>query len=446
MQKKVKTEKRSREELEFLPAALEVLETPPRPAARMIALLISTFFFAAIYWAIAGRIDTVAVAEGQLVPSDRVKLIQPLENGIIRAINVRDGQEVKAGDILISLDPTETAANVEALKSDLTKAKLDESVAAALLNPNPTYTFSAQNGADETLVSAARAQLLGEVKKLQASLALVDSEVEEQRAIYIQNETQLKKAKDTTPLITDRLDGLNQLDKQGLVRKPELLATRRSLIENKSEILSARSGMDQATARIESRNKRRIELIETARSDALQRRAEALRKIASIEQQLFKEQRRQKDRDLKAPVDGTVFGLSIHTVGGVVTTKDVVLRLVPAGSTLELECKVLNKDIGFVQEGQEVEIKLETFPFTRYGLIDGVVKQVWRDAIPDENRGLIYKAEITLKQNKILVGNRWQPLVPGMSAQAEIKTGDRSIISFFLSPFLRYRDEALRER
>ena len=446
MGKQQQKENRRPEELEFLPAALEVLETPPRPAARLIALLISTFFFAAIFWAITGRIDTVAIAEGQLLPTDRVKLIQPLENGIVRAINVKDGQEVKAGDILISLDPTETAANVEALKSDLSKAKLDEAVASALLTPNPIFSFSGPSDAGEILISAARAQLLGEVQKLQASLAFVGAEIEEQRAIYIQSETQLKKAQATTPLIADRLDGLNQLDKQGLVRKPELLGTRQRMIENKSEMLSAQSGMDQASARIESRNKRRIELIANARSEVLQRRAEALRKIASIEQQLKKEERRQRDRDLIAPVNGTVFGLTAHTLGGVVTTKDIVMRIVPEGSTLELECTVLNKDIGFVEVGQAVEIKLETFPFTRYGLIDGVVKQVWRDAIPDEKRGLIYKAEISLKQNKILVGKRWQPLAPGMSAQAEIKTGDRSIISFFLSPFLRYRDEALRER
>lgn len=118
----------------------------------------------------------------------------------------------------------------------------------------------------------------------------------------------------------------------------------------------------------------------------------------------------------------------------------------PVNSTLEIEAKVLNKDIGIVAVGQPVEIKLETFPFTRHGLIPGVVKQIWRDAVPDDKQGLVYKTEIALKETRILVGSKWVPLAPGMSVQAEIKTGDRSIISFFLSPFLRYRDEALCER
>jgi hemolysin D len=141
-----------------------------------------------------------------------------------------------------------------------------------------------------------------------------------------------------------------------------------------------------------------------------------------------------------------VVGLSVFTVGGVVTTKDVLMRIVPAGGALEAEAVVLNQDIGVVEVGQPVEIKLETFPFTRYGLIEGEVKQVWRDAIPDEKKGLVYKAEVRLKQDKILVGDKWVPLAPGMATQVEIKTGERRLIQFFLSPFLRYRDEALRER
>lgn len=141
-----------------------------------------------------------------------------------------------------------------------------------------------------------------------------------------------------------------------------------------------------------------------------------------------------------------MFGVSVATIGGVVATKDVLARIVPDGSPLEIEAVVLNKDIGFVSIGQNVEIKLETFPFTRYGLVNGVVRELARDAIPDEKLGLVYKALIDLKETKILVGSKWVPLAPGMQVQAEIKTGERRIIQFFLSPFLRYRDEALRER
>jgi membrane fusion protein, hemolysin D len=437
---------RTRDELEFLPAALEVLETPPRPLARGVALLIAAFFCTALGWSIFGRIDTVAVAQGQLITTERVKLIQPLDNAIVRAIHVHDGARVKAGDLLVELDPTEPQANVEALRTDLLKAQLDAAVAAALLEDAPATSFRTPAGASGLLVDAARSQMLGEAEKLKAALAAIDADIDELQGQVASFETQLKKAENIQPLIAERLDDLQILNDKQLARKPDILAARQQRIENQSEILTATSGIKQARARIESRLNKREEIKATARADILQRRGEALRRVASLEQQVRKEERRLGDRQLRAPLDGTVFGLAVFTVGGVVTTKDVLLRLVPEGSRLEVEAVILNRDIGFIEKGQPAEIKLETFPFTRFGLIDGDVKEVWRDAIQDDKLGLVYKAIVSLKQDRILVGSKWVDLAPGMSVQAEIKTGDRRVISYFLSPLLRYRDESLRER
>ncbi|MEZ5901266.1 MAG: HlyD family type I secretion periplasmic adaptor subunit [Hyphomicrobiaceae bacterium] len=436
----------TREELEFLPAALEVLETPPRPAARLSALTICLFFLSAVLWAIFGRVDTVAVAQGQIVPKSRVKLIQPLETAIVRAIHVQDGQFVKAGDVLIELDPTDAASNYGALRADLTKAQLDAAVTEALDSNDPDGNFQPPKDAPSILVEASKAQLHGELEKLAAVLAMQSSDLEEQEASLATYQSQLRKAQSAEPLVEERLAGLEQLNAKNLVRKPDLFATRQQKIDNASEQESARSAIAQTQSRIESRQRKIEEARASFRADVLQRRADALRRIASLEQQLKKEEQRQKDRLLRAPVDGTVLGLAIFTVGGVVSTKDVLLRIVPAESELLLEATVLNQDIGFVEVGQAVEIKLETFPFTRYGLIDGEVREVWRDAIQDEKKGLVYKAEVSLKQKDIRVGDRWVPLSPGMAAQAEIRTGDRPVIQYFLSPLLRYRSEALRER
>jgi hemolysin D len=438
--------KRTRDELEFLPAALEVLETPPRPLARAVALLIATFFCAALAWSIFGRLDTVAVAQGQVITTERVKLIQPLENAIVRAIHVHDGARVKAGDLLVELDPTEPQANVEALRTDLLKAQLDAAVAAALLEDPPETSIKVPADASGVLVEAARSQMLGEAEKLKAALAAIDADIDELQGQIVSFETQLKKAENIQPLIAERLDDLQVLNDKQLARKPDILAARQRRIENQSEILTTTSGIKQARARIESRLSKREEIKASARADLLQRRGEALRRVASLEQQMRKEERRLGDRQLRAPLDGTVFGLTVFTVGGVVTTKDVLLRLVPEGSRLEVEAVILNRDIGFIEKGHSAEIKLETFPFTRFGLIDGEVREVWRDAIQDDKLGLVYKAVISLKQDRILVGSKWVELAPGMSVQAEIKTGDRRVISYFLSPLLRYRDESLRER
>ncbi|MEQ1612361.1 MAG: HlyD family type I secretion periplasmic adaptor subunit [Hyphomicrobiaceae bacterium] len=438
--------KRNRDELEFLPGALEVLETPPRPAARMTAMTICAFVIATLTWATLGRIDTVAVATGQIVPTSRVKLIQPLENGIVRAIHVREGSRVKAGDALIELDPTDAQANIDVARYELLKANLEASAAAALLTDDPQAAFKVPDGADPTTAEAIRSLMLGDFEKTRAALASIAADIAEQQGSLNVYEAQLAKAKQVLPLTEERLQGLEDLNDKQLVRKPDLYGARQQWLEGTNEIASASANIAQANARIEARTSKRAEILAGARADALQKRGDALKRMAANEQQLKKEEQRRGDRTLRAPVDGNVVAMTAFTVGGVVTTKDIILKIVPADAVLEIEAVVLNRDIGFVAKGQSVEIKLETFPFTKYGLIPGVVKEVWRDAIQDERQGLIYRAEITLLADKILVGDTWVPLAPGMSTQAEIKTGDRRVIEYFLSPFLRYKAEALRER
>ncbi|MGI9426358.1 MAG: HlyD family type I secretion periplasmic adaptor subunit [Hyphomicrobiaceae bacterium] len=435
-----------RDQFEFLPAALEVLETPPRPAARFILFAICAFFASALTWAIVGRIDTVAVAQGQVVPRGRVKQIQPLENGIIRTIHVKDGQAVRKGDPLITLDPTETEANVETLRYDLLKARLDAATALARLAEDPEQALVIPAGAKGVLLEASLSEMRGLVERALAATLAIDAEIEEQKAALINYRQQLEKANADMPLVEERLADLTYLDQKQLARKPELQQAKLRRIDTVAEIATAKSNIAQTKARIAARERKRAEAVATHRGDALEKRSEALRKIASLKQQLLKEERRRKDRTLRAPINGVVAGLSVFTESGVVTTKDPLMRIVPENSVLIVEAFVLNKDIGFVAEGQDVELKLETFPFTRYGLINGKVLQIWRDATQDESRGLVYKAEISLKETRILVGKAWQKITPGMSVQAEIQTGKRRAISFFLSPFLRYRDESLRER
>lgn len=441
-----KDQRRTREELAFLPAALEILETPPHPAARVTALLIAGLFTAALAWSIWGRIDTVAVAQGQLVTMDRVKLVQPLESGVVRAIHVRDGQSVKQGEVLVELDPTEAQANVESLRFDLLKAQLDVASGSAILTDDPASSFAPPSGVGGDLAELTRLKMMGEWQKHLSAMAGLAAEIKDQDEALSTLKIELKKFEDTLPIIEERHSTIQDLYDQGLTRKPELLQLRQTMIETKASIVSNHAQQAQTQARRDTRVRKHEETAAAFRAEHLERRTEALRKAASLEQQILKEERRASDRKLRAPVDGTVFGLAVFTVGGVVTTKDVLMRLAPRGSELEAEVMILNKDIGFVREGQPVSIKLETFTFTRYGLIEGELKSVGRDAIQDEKQGLVYRAVAALKADKILVGDRWTPLAPGMAVQAEVKTGDRRVIEYFLSPLLRYRDESLRER
>ena len=175
-------------------------------------------------------------------------------------------------------------------------------------------------------------------------------------------------------------------------------------------------------------------------------RSEAMRLAARLEQELAKAEERLRSRVLRAPVDGTVQQLAVHTVGGVVSPAERLMIVVPSDAALEVEALAANKDIGFVHAGQEAAIKVESFPFTRYGLVDGEVAHVSADAVADESLGLVYPMRIAMASERILVGDAWTPLAPGMAVTVEVKTGQRRALDFFLSPFRRYQDEAMRER
>ncbi len=174
--------------------------------------------------------------------------------------------------------------------------------------------------------------------------------------------------------------------------------------------------------------------------------AEAERKAASLTQERVKADSRQRLMTLVAPVDGTVQQLAVHTVGGVVTEAQVLMVVVPTDEALEVDAFLENKDIGFVRAGQEAVVKIETFPFTRYGTVAATVAHVSDDAIADEKKGLIYSARARLARTSIRVDERMVNLSPGMAVTVEIKTGQRRVIEYFLSPLLQYQDESLRER
>ena len=221
---------------------------------------------------------------------------------------------------------------------------------------------------------------------------------------------------------------------------------RRERAERERELAGHRHRLPQLDAELASTARRREETVAEFRHRAAASRVEALGRMAQARLELRGASLRTERSRLRAPVDGTVQQLAVHTVGGVVRTAEPLMVVVPRGVALEVEANVLNRDIGFVEVGQPVEVKVEAFPFTRYGLIDGEVVHLSADAVVDENLGPVYPMKVRLAAERIRVADRWVALGPGMTVAAEVKTGKRRAIEFFLAPLLRYRSEALRER
>jgi hemolysin D len=462
-------DRRHRDELAFLPAAIEVVESPPSPIGRAIAVTIIAMFCLALGWAAFGKIDIVASATGKIIPSGRTKIIQPFETGVVRAIHVRDGQSVKAGEVLIELDPTMNEAERNHLRSDLISARLDVARLHAALSgaADPLSEFHPPAAAPATLVAMQRQFLVSQVAEFQAKLAALDRQRAQKEAERATIAATVAKVDATLPILQQRVDIRKGLSDKELVSKIIYLETLHQLVDQQQERRVQESRYREAEAALEA-------IIETrAQAEAEYRRAlsadlvEAERKVAGFSEDLVKAEQRTKLQALTAPVDGVVQQLAIHTIGGVVTPAQALLVVVPAESRLEIEAMVSNRDIGFVRPGQQAEIKVDTFPFTRYGLLHGTVLSVSQDAIvrdkPQDKTGdklpgaetttsepkgqeLGYAARISLDRTQMQIDDNLVNLTPGMAVTVEIKTGSRTVISYLLSPLLRYKHESLRER
>jgi hemolysin D len=458
------------EELAFLPAALEIVETPPSPTGRAIAATIILLFCAALGWAWWGTIDIVASATGKIVPSGRTKVIQPFETGVVRSIRVQDGQAVKAGDVLIELDPTIDAAERDHLHDDLLAERLNIARLSAALASNgndPLAEFTPPADADPTQIGTQRQLLLSQVNEHVAKIAALAREQAQKGAEQATTTATIHKLETMIPAIRERVDIDKTLLDKELGSKITYFEVLQSLVEQQGELGVQRSHLHEAEAAVaairETRNAAEAEYRHTL-SDEL---AKAEQRANGLTQDLIKAEQKTRLQRLTAPVDGVVQQLAIHTVGGVVTPAQSLLVLVPSDSRLEIEAMVSNRDIGFVRPGQGAEIKIDTFNFTRYGLLHGRVLSVSPDAVirdiqPDRSNNAVlgaqndtsepkgqelnFSARILLDRTHMQIDDRTVNLLPGMAATVEIKTGSRTMLSYLLSPLLRYRQEALRER
>ncbi|MFN3296887.1 HlyD family type I secretion periplasmic adaptor subunit [Caldimonas sp.] len=428
--------KRLADERAFLPAALSLQETPVHPAPRRFAIAICSLFLIAVVWSIFGRIDIVAVAPGRIVVSERTKVIQPLEVSVVRAILVKDGDRVQAGQVLVELDATRARADQASITEQLTAATDEAERAQALLNALAGGTApsggSPRLRAEWSDITAKRARLQAELSRRQAEIDTVKASIAKLQA--------------TLPLARQREADFEALAKQGFVAGHANQDRTRERIELEQDLATQQARLRETEAAwFESRQQLAAFLAETQRALS-DRRAEALLKQAQLAQETTKAQQRTELTRLTAPTAGTVQQLAIHTPGGVVTEAQPLMVIVPDDAEVTAEVTIDNKDIGFVNVGQEAAIKLETFPFTKYGTVPAEVTWVTADAVNDEKKGAIFPATLKLKAHQIDVDGKPIRLAPGMNLTAEIKTGKRRVIEYLLSPVQRNLKEGLRER
>ena len=434
--------KRLADEVAFLPAALSLQETPAHPAPRRAAIAVCALFVIALAWATFSEIDIVSVAAGRIVVSERTKTLQPLEAGVVRRVLVHDGQAVQAGQVLIELDATNASADGASLQEQLAMAASEERRTSALMLGIASNALPAMQNA----TARDKAQLQAEWSDITARLAKLSAEQARRQAEIVTVRELIKKLESTLPISKQREADFRSLTEQGFMSSHAGQDRTRERIELESDLATQRARLAEAQAASnESAQARTAYLAETRRA-LIERQAQASSKKEQLTQEGAKAAQRSRLTQLTAPVAGTVQQLAVHTEGGVVTPAQVLMVIVPQDAQVSAEVVIDNKDIGFVQAGQIAAIKLETFPFTRYGTVDAVVNSVTADAVSDEKRGAIFPALLTLKQASIGVDGKRIKLSPGMNVTAEIKTGRRRVIEYLLSPVQRAVSESLGER
>ena len=437
---------RQRDEYDFLPAHLDVIEKPPAPRARLCALVLTVFLISVVIWSVFGRLDIHAGAQGRLMVSSHSKIIQPLEQGEVALINVKDGQYVKKGDVLIALNVVDVNAEIERLTQQIVHARLEYARLTALLTSDPKANFIAPAQASKAQIQKSKAQLLSEVEETNAAIAQLQAELQVNLMQQQGDQQDLAALQSLKHNIDQRLKAKRSLAASKAIAKVELLEQEKELLEINRTISTLAAQTQILIAQHSSINEQIDSLLAQKRRQYYQALNQVEVDLTQVEQELMKSQERLRRQTLRSPVDGIVQQLSIHTLGGVVTPAQALMVIVPAQAYLEAEVKVLNKDIGFVLAGQHVEIKVDSFPFTKYGTIKGELLYISQDAVQDEQLGLVFPARVKLARSDILVDDAQVALGAGMTVMAEIKTGNRRVIEYLLSPLQQYQSEALRER
>jgi HlyD family secretion protein len=438
--------------LAFAPDMIRVERAAPSTLPRVVLYGLLALIAAMLTWAYFGKLDIVAASQGKLVPQSFLKIVQPAEAGVVREILVAEGAAVSEGQVLVRMDTSLSDADVRALQAELARKRLqlrriDAELAGARLVRTPEDPPELASQVEAQL--AARRQ--NYLDLLGAEQALRDRARHDLGgALEIES-----KLKQTTPIFREQESAWEQLAREGFAGRLLVLDRQRSRIEAEQELKAQSRNIQSLKATIDQAHKRIAQIQSNYRQQLHNERAEAEGQFDKLRQESEKQQHRHALLDLKAPHAGVVKDLATHTAGTVLAPGAVVLTLVPQNEPLLAEVWIGNADAGFVHAGQKARIKLATYPFQKYGTLDGVVRQVSADA-QDKNAAsessakapseLSYRALIALDADHLQVEGRRFRLVPGMLLTAEVHIGRRSVLEYLLSPVQKVVFEAARER
>lgn len=433
---------------EFLPAALEVTERPPSPIGRLILWTIITAALVALLWAFLAHVDTVAVAEGRLVPEGRLRSVEAAEQGVIRSIEVREGQHVTAGQTLIEFDPTIAEAEADTARTELSTAGLTRARDGALLGyiAGRGATVKPPPGAAPDAVAAERQLVAARIDEYRAKLESTGQRRIGAEAGLAGAQAEIGKLRRTLPLLREALDLQQGLAAQGFGARQKLLQQQQAYVAAEQDLQGQIAKVAEARAQIAAIRGEAAQTREEFISRAAQESAEAEGVVATRGNVVREADRKRGLQRLTAPVSGIVQEITVTNIGEVPEIGKPLITIVPDDEPLVAEVLLLNRDAGGVRAGMPAAVKLEAYPFTRYGVLRARVERISPDSTVDQQRGLVFPVRVRLVDRTLMADGKPAIVSPGMTVTAEIVTGRRRVIDFLWSPLQRSVGEAGREQ
>lgn len=426
----------------FQPAAIEIIESPPSPLGHISIWIIFIIIISGIIWACVGEVDQIATARGKVVPYGQIKTLQSSDQGVITGIYVEEGDIVKKGDILLKLDSTFSQIDFDTAKKRLKTLILEKELLENEMNGNKN-SVSNESQMDANIyayqLKLREMRREGYLEKKKA----YDLEISSAGQSKEKAQMDLKSSQMQRVTLEDQENKLKKLYASGSIAENEYQQKVDQLELMKTQEESAKILILNSETKIEQVRQNLISLKQTYDTELIQMIVEKNKEILEAKSNLDKMQKKYAMHDLEAPVNGRVSGIGAHTIGGVVKPAQSIVTIVPEGTPLIVEASVMNKDIGFIEEGQECDIKLDAFPFQKYGLIRGKITYISPDAFEDERLGYIYKIRIKPEAEYIELTNKNLNMTPGMTTSVEVKLDRRKIIEFFL-PAMDYIKDSFK--
>jgi hemolysin D len=435
---------------DFRADLLTIQASPPAPWPRGALLAVAALVGCLVLWACFAKLDVIATAQGRLVPMSFTKVVQPAEPGVVRDILVKDGDAVKAGQVLLRLDARLAQADISSLDRDVAIKRLTLQRIEAELADRP---FVAPIGAPADIVPQVEAQFRARRQSYQDAIAQESENLSKAKADLQSAQQVLSKLRQTVPLYQQSAQAYDKLLKEGFVGEVAANEKKREYVEREQDLKAQEANIQSLQAVLASSDKKLASIRSNYRSQLENERIDTLTQLNRSSQELSKSTIKGGLLEIKAPTDGIVKDLAVTGSGAVVQAGSLLLNLVPKSEQLQAEVLLSNEDVGFVAQGQKAQIKVAAYPFQKYGLLDGQVSLLSADSADPKQQQqtqqpqLSYRALVSLQDQhlKTLNGDKLT-LTPGMLVVAEIHQGRRTVLEYLLSPVQKVGAEAARER